>query len=63
MESVPGAAALVSAIRRGWGIGDGTGGGGGEGSRGGGYDDGGGGAELTWARTRLYVRGDGCMHV
>lgn len=50
VESVPGAAALVSAIRRGWGIGDGSGGGragGGEGSRGGGGDDGGGGAELT----------------
>lgn len=57
VESVPGAAALVSAIRRGWGIGDGSGGsggsrgagggGGGEDGRGGGGDDGGGGAELT----------------
>lgn len=56
VESVPGAAALVSAIRRGWGIGEGSGGagaggggdghGGGEDGRGGG-GDGGGGAELT----------------
>lgn len=64
VESVPGAAALVSAIRQGWGIGDGSGGGGGggEGSRGGRGDDGGGGAELTRARTRLYTRIDPCMN-
>lgn len=45
VESVPGAAALVSAIRRGWGIADGGGDDGSGGGRGG--DGGGGGAELT----------------